>query len=115
MFIRELNDCPEFTAGDNCTLREILHPDKTDLELRYSLAHAVVKPERYYAGAPPAYVGSLLYYGRRGHYAYRRQIRACPSRLDDIHPSTGETVHCESWGKSTEVHLHRGSRLAKRR
>ena len=44
MFIRELNDCPEFTAGDNCTLREILHPDKADLKLRYSLAHAVVKP-----------------------------------------------------------------------
>ncbi len=44
MFIRELNDCPEFVAGDNCVLREILHPDKADLELRYSLAHAVVKP-----------------------------------------------------------------------
>ncbi len=44
MFIRDLNDCPEFTAGDNCLLREILHPDKADLALRYSLAHAVVKP-----------------------------------------------------------------------
>jgi mannose-6-phosphate isomerase-like protein (cupin superfamily) len=44
MFIRELQDCPEFTAGDNCALREILHPDKEDLALRYSLAHAVVKP-----------------------------------------------------------------------
>jgi mannose-6-phosphate isomerase-like protein (cupin superfamily) len=44
MFIRELNDCPEFIAADNCTLREILHPDKADLKLRYSLAHAVVKP-----------------------------------------------------------------------
>ncbi len=44
MFIRELKDCPEFIAGDNCTLREILHPDKADLKIRYSLAHAVVKP-----------------------------------------------------------------------
>jgi mannose-6-phosphate isomerase-like protein (cupin superfamily) len=44
MFIRELNDCDEFVAGDNCILREILHPDKADLALRYSLAHAVVKP-----------------------------------------------------------------------
>lgn len=44
MFIRELNDCPEFIAGDNCILREILHPDKAELDLRYSLAHAVVKP-----------------------------------------------------------------------
>ena len=44
MFIRDLNDCPEFVAGDNCLLREILHPDKADLALRYSLAHARVKP-----------------------------------------------------------------------
>jgi len=44
MFIRELSDCEEFVAGDNCMLREILHPDKQDLNLRYSLAHAVVKP-----------------------------------------------------------------------
>lgn len=31
-------------AGDGCTLRESLHPDKADLKLRYSLAHATVKP-----------------------------------------------------------------------
>ncbi len=46
MFIRELKDCPQFTAGDNCRLREILHPAKADLALRYSLAHAVVQPGR---------------------------------------------------------------------
>ena len=44
MFIRNLNDCPEFTAGDNCRLREVLHPDKADLAHRYSLAHAAVAP-----------------------------------------------------------------------
>jgi mannose-6-phosphate isomerase-like protein (cupin superfamily) len=44
MFIRELEDCKQFIAGDKCELREILHPDKEDLALRYSLAHAVVKP-----------------------------------------------------------------------
>lgn len=43
MIIR-LRDCPEFTAGDNCRLREILHPGKAKLALRYSLAHAVVAP-----------------------------------------------------------------------
>ena len=44
MFIRELKDCEEFIAGDNCTLREVLHPAKEKLALRYSLAHAIVKP-----------------------------------------------------------------------
>ena len=44
MFIRDLKDCEEFIAGDNSLLRELLHPDKEDLKLRYSLAHAVVRP-----------------------------------------------------------------------
>ena len=39
-----LESCPEFTAGDGCRLREILHPDRADLALRYSLAHATVAP-----------------------------------------------------------------------
>jgi len=44
MFLRHLRDCDEFTAGDNSTLRELLHPDKADLRIRYSLAHATVRP-----------------------------------------------------------------------
>ena len=40
MFIRELKDCTEFTAGDNTRLRELFNPLKDPLELRYSLAHA---------------------------------------------------------------------------
>ena len=44
MFIRHLQDCPEFIAGDNSILRELLHPDKADLDLRYSFAHAIVRP-----------------------------------------------------------------------
>jgi mannose-6-phosphate isomerase-like protein (cupin superfamily) len=44
MHLKELNACPEFTAGDNCRIREILHPDKAPLAIRYSLAHAVVAP-----------------------------------------------------------------------
>ncbi|MEM1270750.1 MAG: cupin domain-containing protein [Bacteroidota bacterium] len=42
MLVRALLDCPRFTAGDATELRELLHPDKADLALRYSLAHAVV-------------------------------------------------------------------------
>jgi len=44
MFIRRLSDCEEFIAGDDSILRELLHPDKADLAIRYSLAHAIVKP-----------------------------------------------------------------------
>jgi mannose-6-phosphate isomerase-like protein (cupin superfamily) len=44
MLVLHLNDCTEFVAGDNTILREILHPNKQSVQLRYSLAHAVVKP-----------------------------------------------------------------------
>jgi len=46
MFVKDLKNCEEFIAGDNTILRELLHPDKADLNLRYSLAHAVVKPSK---------------------------------------------------------------------
>lgn len=42
MLIRKFDDCEEIVAGDNCILREYLHPDKQDVDLRYSLAHAKV-------------------------------------------------------------------------
>ncbi|MCP4258186.1 MAG: cupin domain-containing protein [Planctomycetes bacterium] len=44
MFIKYLKDCPEFIAGDDSILRELLHPEKTGLQIRYSLAHAEVRP-----------------------------------------------------------------------
>lgn len=43
MFIRDLTCCEEFSGGDRTILRELLHPDKHPVTIRYSLAHAVVK------------------------------------------------------------------------
>jgi len=42
--ITHLDECEEFIAGDRSVLREILHPDKMDVAIRYSLAHAKVEP-----------------------------------------------------------------------
>jgi mannose-6-phosphate isomerase-like protein (cupin superfamily) len=44
MFIRDLGECEEFLAGDRTILRELLHPGKHPLDLRYSLAHATLPP-----------------------------------------------------------------------
>lgn len=44
MLIKNLKECPEFAAGDKTQLRELLNPLKENLTLRYSLAHARVKP-----------------------------------------------------------------------
>ncbi len=42
MLVQKLDACTEFVAGDQTILRELLHPDKQPLKLRYSLAHATV-------------------------------------------------------------------------
>jgi mannose-6-phosphate isomerase-like protein (cupin superfamily) len=44
MFVKHLKDCREFIAGDASVLREILHPEKADLQINYSLAYAKVLP-----------------------------------------------------------------------
>jgi len=60
MFIRKLNQCKEITAGDNATLRGLFNPLKDNLELRYSLAHAVVHSgDTTY---PHKLTGSEVYY-----------------------------------------------------
>lgn len=60
MFVQKLEDCGEFIAGDHTILREILHPDKAPLDLRYSLAHATLKPGR--ASTMHALKTSEVYY-----------------------------------------------------
>ena len=45
MFVRLVDDCQEFVAGDGSLLRELLHPNKADVRVRYSLAQAMVPPE----------------------------------------------------------------------
>lgn len=42
MLVQKLQNCAEFLAGDSTRLRELLHPDKQAIALRYSLAHATL-------------------------------------------------------------------------
>ncbi len=44
MYVKHLKDRPEFLASDHSLLREILNPLKEELNIRYSLAWARVKP-----------------------------------------------------------------------
>jgi mannose-6-phosphate isomerase-like protein (cupin superfamily) len=60
MLVQKLNDCPEFTAGDGTLLRELLHPAKQPIALRYSLAHAIVLPNQ--TSQPHALKTSEVYY-----------------------------------------------------
>jgi mannose-6-phosphate isomerase-like protein (cupin superfamily) len=42
--LKQLALIPCVKAGDDSQLREILHPDRDDASIRYSLAHAQVSP-----------------------------------------------------------------------
>ena len=44
MFIRDLKDCEKFMSADEAELKELLHPDKAEIKIGFSLAHAVVRP-----------------------------------------------------------------------
>ena len=58
--IISLGDRAEFVAGDETAIREILHPHRTPLEIRYSLAHARVKPGR--TSKPHRLASTEVYY-----------------------------------------------------
>ncbi|HEY9845226.1 MAG TPA: cupin domain-containing protein [Candidatus Caenarcaniphilales bacterium] len=60
MLVRKLTHCKEFIAGDHTILRELLHPDKQPLKLRYSLAHATVPIGK--ASTPHSLKTSEVYY-----------------------------------------------------
>jgi mannose-6-phosphate isomerase-like protein (cupin superfamily) len=60
MLVQKLSQCPEFVAGDATLLRELLHPDKQPIAIRYSLAHAIVPPGQ--TSKPHALQTSEVYY-----------------------------------------------------
>ncbi|MGP1374871.1 MAG: cupin domain-containing protein [Almyronema sp.] len=60
MLVQKLMDCEEFVAGDGTLLRELLHPDKQPIDLRYSLAHAIVPVGQI--STPHALKTSEVYY-----------------------------------------------------
>ena len=44
MYIKDLKNCKEITAGDYTILKEIYNPVKEEIKVKHSLAHATVKP-----------------------------------------------------------------------
>ncbi|MFA5363233.1 MAG: cupin domain-containing protein [Candidatus Omnitrophota bacterium] len=104
MFIKRLKDCPEFTSGDNCSLREILHPSKACLKLGYSLAYARVKPGR--TTTKHSLKGSEVYYILEGTgimYIDREQKRVSAGCTVYIPPKAVQCI--KNTGKKALVFL----------
>jgi mannose-6-phosphate isomerase-like protein (cupin superfamily) len=94
VLIQNLNDCPEFIAGDGTQLRELLHPDKQPIALRYSLAHAIVPPGQ--TSIPHSLKTSEVYYILEGtgemHIGAETQ-RVVPGDAIYIPPDAIQFVH----------------------
>ena len=94
MFIKDLHDCPEFFAGDNTILRELLHPDKADLNLRYSLAHAMLKPGK--TSQPHKLKTSEVYYILEGEGVMHiddETAKVLPGQAVYIPPDSSQFIH----------------------
>lgn len=94
MFIRDWQKCEEFIAGDNTILRELLHPVKADLKLRYSLAHATVKPKE--SSRPHRLKTSEVYYileGEGAMYIDDESANVHPGQAVYIPPGARQYIH----------------------
>lgn len=78
MLVKDLVTSRGFVSGDEAYLRELLHPDKETLGIRYSLAHAVVGPGR--STLPHRLAASEVYYILSGEGIMRVDDEARPVR-----------------------------------
>lgn len=104
MFVKHLTDCKEFVAGDGSILREILHPGKTNLRIRYSLAHAKVLPDQ--ETKPHKLKSSEVYYiitGRGRMHINEDVFEVGPESTIYIPPSSIQSI--ENIGDSDLVFL----------
>src|SRR3954451_13541607 len=93
MLIVSLEECAEFIAGDNTVLREVLHPDKQDVALRYSLAHATVKPGE--VSLPHRLATSEVYFileGKGTMYIDGEQAEVGPDQTVYIPPRSVQSI-----------------------
>jgi len=104
MFIKKLKGCPEFIAGDDSILRELLHPEKTDLKIHYSLAHAKVSPGQ--STKPHKLKSSEVYYILQGKglmHIDNESEKVSPNYAVYIPPNS--TQYIENTGKTDLIFL----------
>ena len=104
MFIKKLKDFPEFIAGDDSILREPLHPEKADLKIHYSLAHAKVPPGQ--STKPHRLKSSEVYYILQGQgtmHIDKESAKVSPNCAVYIPPNS--TQYIENPGKTDLIFL----------
>ena len=99
MFVKHLSNCEEIIAGDGSILRELFHPEKVDLQIDYSLAHANVMPGQ--ATKPHKLKTSEVYYilaGKGKMHIDKESFEVNPDCAIYIPPQS--TQYIENTGES---------------
>jgi len=104
MFVKHLRHCREFVAGDNSILRELLHPEKTDLQISYSLAHAKVMAGQ--KTKPHKLRACEVYYITEGQGLMHIDEESCEvSRECAVYIPPGSMQYIENTGNSDLIFL----------
>ena len=99
MLIKKLKKCQKFIAGDKSILKELLHPKKQSLKIRYSLAHATLK--RGEKSIPHKLKTSEVYYIINGKGIMYIDKKSSPVSKDTvIYIPPNSVQHIENSGKS---------------
>jgi len=113
---KKLAEISEFLAGDETHLKEVLHPKNDNINLGFSLAHAVIKmgqsslphqlmhSETYYflSGKGQMFVGKEIFEVEKGDTVY------VPPKTDQSVKNTGEEelvflcIVSPPWSEDTE-------------
>ncbi len=104
MLVRRVKDCEEFIAGDDSVLRELLHPAKGNVEIRYSLAHAKVGPGR--RTKAHRLKTAEVYYILKGHGRMQVDAEAAPVTAGcAVYIPPGSVQYIENTGADDLVFL----------
>jgi len=99
MLIKNLQNCSEFIAGDKTVLRELLHPDKTNVKCKHSLAHATVKVGN--SSTSHALKSTEVYYILEGMGIMHIDNESAPVRAGDmIYIPPNSKQHIVNTGKT---------------
>jgi mannose-6-phosphate isomerase-like protein (cupin superfamily) len=100
MTIRNIRDCEYFRAADGTLLCELLHPDNEDLDMGFSLAHAILR--RGEASEPHRLRESVeVYYIMEGEATMHIDDESFTVKEGDtIHIPAGAIQYIENTGES---------------
>jgi len=97
MLVKRLADCREIVAGDRTRLRELLHPERDQVGVRYSLAIARLEPGA--SSRPHRLRTSEVYYIIRGQgEVYVADETAKVSAGDAVYIPAGAVQWLENTG-----------------